>query len=142
MSVNTSISVEPSDRQLAIPNGIEQAFSIMEYGLSAGSQRQYKHTFDLWKAHCKKTGIVSDNLSAANVIAFLESQNVARKTKMARLTHLRRIAQMLHTSDVSNRGYQQNYEQLKLLTLPKEGSNKSGQTRERKALKPNEFSRR
>lgn len=68
---------------------------------------------------------------------FLGHSNTANKTQQARLTHLRRLAQTLHTGDVANLVYKQNYEQLRLLKLPRDSNGKrSGQARERKALKP------
>jgi integrase len=120
---------------IAMP--VVQAFSILAYGLSQSSKRQYRHTFDLWLTFCQEHSLAGDDLSAAHVITFLEAQPVARSTKMARLTHLRRLAQALHTGAVGNRLYQQHYEQLKLLTLPKD-HDVSGTTRDKKALKPDE----
>ena len=55
---------------------------------------------------------------------------------MARLTHLRRLAQTLHSADVSNPLLRQNYEQLQLLKLPKD--DRGGQTRERQRLAPDQ----
>ncbi|MBZ0298945.1 MAG: site-specific integrase [Anaerolineae bacterium] len=121
---------------LTSANDLRTAFDVLAYGLTETSKRQYQHTFDAWRAWCAATGTPAHDLSAAQVIAFLDRSELARKTKMARLTHLRRLAQTLHTGDVSNPQLRQNYEQLQLLKLPKDDH--GGQTRERKALAPDE----
>jgi integrase len=108
----------------------------MAYGLTDTSKRQYQHTFNAWRDYCAVTRIMPHDLSAGNVIGFLTSADLARKTKMARLTHLRRLAQTLHTAAVNNPLLRQNHEQLQLLKLPKDDT--GGVTRERKALKPDE----
>src|SRR5690554_8116884 len=108
MSDHAIVLQEPT-RALAQQSGIRDAFEIMAYGLSEGSRRQYRHTFDRWRAWCIETGVHPADLSAANVIRFLDSHDLARKTRMAQLTHLRRLAQTLHTSDVSNAALRQNY---------------------------------
>jgi integrase len=115
---------------------LHQAFAILAYGLSQTSKRQYQHTFDRWSAFCAERGWPPDDLSAAPVITFLDSQPVARTTKMARLTHLRRLAQTLHTGDVSSPAFRQQYQQLQLLRLPLD--DRAGQTRERRALSPDQ----
>ena len=115
---------------------VQTAFAVLAYGLTASSQRQYRHTFDLWQDYCRKMGIAPQDLSAVNVIGFLNHADLARKTKLARLTHLRRLAQTLHTADVANVAWRQHYEQLKLLKLPKDDD--GGITRERKALRPDD----
>jgi integrase len=132
--MSTDIVLQSDNRQVAQQTALRDAFEIMAYGLTDTSKRQYQHTFDAWRAWCAENGIAPYDLSAGHVIHFLNSANLARKTRMARLTHLRRMAQTLHTSDVSNPALRQNYEQLQLLKLPKD--DKGGTPRERKALAP------
>lgn len=121
-------------RTTAQQRPLREAMAILTYSLSEGSQRQYAHTFNRWLAFCQQTDHAPDTLNAAHVIDFLESEPLARRTRQARLTHLRRLAQALHTSAIENPAYRQHYEQLKLLSLPKD----STLTRERKALQPDE----
>lgn len=133
----TSTAIVPqTDRQITTASAAQEAFTILAYGLTDNSQRQYQHTFTLWRDWCADNGVMAHDVSARHVIAFLESSDIARKTKMARLTHLRRLAQTLHTSDVSNLQFKQNYEQLQLLKLPK--GKQTGKPRERRALAPDD----
>lgn len=134
--MNTSIVVQDSPRQLATITPLQEAFQIMAYGLTETSKRQYQHSFTAWAEWCAATGAAPYDMSAANVIRFLDSAPLARRTKMARLTHLRRLAQTLHTGDASNPALRQNYEQLQLLKLPKD--DRAGKPRERKALAPDQ----
>lgn len=133
----TNAIVPQTPAIITAPDPTRDAFDILAYGLSQSSQRQYRHTFALWLAFCRERDLPPDDLSARHVIAFLEAQPAARSTKLARLTHLRRLAQALHTGNVENRLYQQHYEQLRLLTLPKDHDADSP-SRDRKALKPDE----
>lgn len=113
---------------------LADAIELMAYGLTDTSKRQYLHTFQTWRAWCEADGIAPDDLSAAHVIAFLEAGDLSRRTRQARLTHLRRIAQTLHTGAIDNPAYRQQYEQLKLLRMPSDAT--GGTTRDRKALPP------
>lgn len=117
-------------------NRIHSAFDLMVYGLTDTSRRQYEHTFNSWRDWCLQNGVTPANLSAENVIHYLESARLARRTKQARLTHLRRLAQTLHTGDVTNTALKQNYEQLQLLKLKKD--DRGGSTRAPRRLKPDE----
>lgn len=131
------IIVQETNQPLApIDPLLHEAFQIMAYGLTKTSKRQYLHSFEAWRVWCDATHTAPYALSAVNVIRFLDSTPLARRTKMARLTHLRRLAQTLHTSDVNNPTLRQNYEQLQLLKLPKD--DKAGNPRERKALAPDQ----
>lgn len=134
--MSNEIIVQDAPRQLAQVPPLTEAFHVMAYGLTETSKRQYKHSFEAWGAWCADNRIAPYDMSAANVIRFLDSTPLARRTKMARLTHLRRLAQTLHTGDVSNPALRQNYEQLQLLKLPKD--DKAGKPRERKALAPDQ----
>lgn len=131
-----SILPQDTDRSFAPVTPLHEAFQIMAYGLTETSKRQYRHSFEAWGAWCAQNRIAPHDLSAAHVIRFLDSTPLARRTKLARLTHLRRLAQTLHTSDVSNPTLRQHYEQLQLLRLPKD--DQAGNPRERKALAPDQ----
>jgi integrase len=118
------------------PDALRQAFALMAYGLTENSKRQYAHTFRRWLEWCEGVSISAQDLSAAHVIAFLGSTYLARRSKQARLSILRRLAQTLHSADIGNPLYEQNHQQLQLLKLPKD--DRAGQTRERKALAPDQ----
>lgn len=137
MNTETAIVSSTEGRALAPVDAMREAMSILEYGLTDTSKRQYQHTFTLWAAWCWDNGAAAHDLSAKNVMAFLEAGDLARRTKQARLSHLRRLAQTLHTGDVSNDRFKQNYEQLRLLKLPKDSS--AGQPRARHAFGQDEI---
>jgi integrase len=129
--------IESDLRHLATaPDALRQTFALMAYGLTETSKRQYAHTFRRWLDWCGDVGIPAQDLSATHVIAFLGSTDLARRSKQARLSHLRRLAQTLHSADIGNPRYEQNHQQLQLLKLPKD--DRAGQTRERKALAPDQ----
>jgi integrase len=135
--MSSQIIVQETNPPLATVDPLLRgAFEVMAYGLTETSKRQYRHSFEAWGAWCADTRTAPYDLSATNIIHFLDSIPLARKTKMARLTHLRRLAQTLHTRDVSDPTLRQNYEQLQLLKLPKD--DQAGTPRERKALAPDQ----
>ena len=61
--------------------------AVLMNNMSIGSQRQYNHTYDDWKTWCIDTGIDTYALSAPNVMRYLQSRNLSRATRQARLTH-------------------------------------------------------
>lgn len=141
--MNTSHSTMPHDieihehpRQLVVQSDMQAAFDIMADGLTDTSRRQYEYTFKLWGTWCNAHSTPAYDLSRVNIMNFLKASDVARKTKMARLTHLRKLAQTLHTGDVSNLLFEQNYQQLQLMKLKKD--DKGGTTRQPRRLRPDE----
>lgn len=134
--MNTKGAIISTESALAPVDAMRDAWRILEYGLTDTSKRQYRHTFAQWSAWCAAHGIAAHDLSAKNVTAFLEDGSLARRTKQARLSHLRRLAQMLHTGDVGSLQFKQNYEQLRLLKLSKDGS--PGRQRARHAFAQDE----
>lgn len=111
---------------------IEAAARRVAYGLSETSKRQYAHTFSQWLAWCAAQDINRLDLTDENVIAFLESAQIGKATKQARLTHLRRLAQTLYAGDTTNAHFKNCFEQLKLLRIA--ADDRSGQKRDLKAL--------
>ena len=89
----TTEIVLQNDTPLASSSALQEAFALLAYGLTAGSQRQYRHTFESWQTWCAAHNVAPYDLSARHVIRFLDATNLARQTKMARLAHLRRLAQ-------------------------------------------------
>lgn len=90
---------------------------VLLTGMSIGSRRQYEHTFNDWKMWCSENSIHPDQLSAPHVMRYLQSRNLSRATKQARLTHLRRLIQTLYSADTSNALLETYYAQLKLMRL-------------------------
>ncbi len=75
---------------------------VLLNSMSMSSRRQYEHTFNDWRSWCADNGLSPDELSAPNVMSYLQSRSLSRATKQARLTHLRRLVQTLHSADTSN----------------------------------------
>ena len=86
-------------------------------GMSTNSRRQYEHTYNDWRKWCKENAVDADELSAPNVMRYLQSRPLSRATRQARLTHLRRLVQTLHSADTTNTQLETYYAQLKLMRL-------------------------
>lgn len=110
------------------------AMQAMTYGLTAGSRAQYESTFRLWRRWCESQGWHHLDLSAPHVIAFLDSQDITRRTKQARLSHLRKLAKALHNGQPDNVMLESNAGQLEDLGIPKDDD--GGTRREGIALTP------
>ena len=91
--------------------------NVLLSSMSTGSRRQYQHTFNDWQMWCVTTGTNPNALSAPNVMRYLQSRPLSRATKQARLTHLRRLVQTLHSADTSNTLLETYHAQLKLMRL-------------------------
>ncbi len=90
---------------------------VLLSSMSNSSRRQYEHTFNDWRTWCVDNGLSPNELSAPNVMRYLQSRNLSRATKQARLTHLRRLVQTLHSTDTSNLLLETYFAQLKLMRL-------------------------
>ncbi len=108
------------------PNNLIQSPTLPDYagmlevllgGMSTASRRQYQHTYADWRTWCAGTGVNPNDLSAPNVMRYLQSRNLSRATKQARLTHLRRLVQTLYSADTSNSLLETYSAQLKLMKL-------------------------
>ncbi len=108
-SLSLKVNLPPPDYAAMI--------EVLLSGMSTLSQRQYEHTFKDWRSWCADNGITPTELSAPHVMRYLQSRNLSRATKQARLTHLRRLVQTLHSADTSNLVLETYYAQLKLMRL-------------------------
>lgn len=115
-----------TDKHLAILPSKDVRSTLPDYtgmievllgSMSSNSKRQYEHTYDDWRKWCATTGIPANELSAPNVMRYLQSRNLSRATRQARLTHLRRLVQTLYSADTTNTLLETYYAQLKLMKL-------------------------
>lgn len=90
---------------------------VLLSGMSINSRRQYEHTYNDWRKWCAENSVHPDELSAPNVMRYLQSRPLSRATRQARLTHLRRLVQTLHSADTSNLRLETYYAQLRLMRL-------------------------
>ena len=104
-------------RSLTTPTN--DLIEILVKGLSENSKRQYAYTFNDWRAWCAQQppAILPDDLTAVNVMHYLESRNLSRSTAQNRLSHLRQFVETMSLADPDNHYLQQCYAQLKWLKL-------------------------
>lgn len=120
---------------ITVNSSFDDALFALEYSLSDTSKRKYQHTYQLWKNFADQNGIDAMELTAKNVIRFLDSTNTSHSTKQNRLSHLRKLAQFLAAADD---GFKRFYDQLKLLTLKQPDIEKQHDVKG-KALAPDEI---
>lgn len=117
-----------------IPAG-KDALEVLLYSLSATSKRQYEHTFRLWADHAQANNFHPLDLTPQNLIGFLDSSDLAHSTKSARLSHLRKLLEVLHAQQPDNVQVEAMYKQAKLLKVKRDKDNPAPE-RTTHALKP------
>lgn len=130
------IMLLPIDTQITQSNSFADVLKLVVSSLSATSQRQYKYTYQLWVNFANAHGFSPVELTAKNVIAFLDNQQLSKSTKQARLTHLRQLANSLFAHFPDEPKFKGFHEQLKLVKI------KTGNTqnqRNKKSLEPDEI---
>jgi integrase len=112
-------AILPIDPQLPVTTTTGDLIGLMLKRLSTNSQRQYAHTFNDWRSWCvEQSPIVPlTDLTAVNVMKYLEARNLSRGSAQNRLSHLRGLVQAMSAADLSNLDLQQCYAQLKWLKL-------------------------
>lgn len=119
-------------------NSLQSAFNILLYSLSDTSKRQYEHTFSTWASWAKANGLSFADLSAANLIAFLQDSGLSHSTKQARLSHIRKLLETLHAGNPDNEAFESMYKQSKLIKI-KRGQDEKQSERETHALSPKQI---
>lgn len=119
---------------------LNSAYEVLMYSLSDSSERQYRHTFNKWMEWCEHHGAPIWEMSAQNLIHFLESEPLSHNTKSARLSHLRKFLQTLHAQAPGNMAIKAMYEQAKLLKVKRSDDEKT-QSRNKVALDPEQVHR-
>jgi len=99
--------------------------------VAESSKRIYKQTYDLWSVWCDMEGIDALDLRPVNVVAFLKSRPVTKRTRQRQLSALRKLVRVL-ALDFTNPRYRALYEALLLVKTPTEGA--GGTERTRRAL--------
>ena len=116
----------------------QNALDILLYSLSVTSKRQYEHTYREWEAFAKSSQFQSSELSPQNIISFIESSDLAHRTKMARLSHLRKLLETLNAEQPDNVQVESWHKQVKLLKVKRNVENQSVE-REKHALRRNQI---
>lgn len=123
----TKAIVTQNDNQsivIAPDNPIASAIEIVTYNLSDTSKRQYALTFKKWLAFCEANNLPTVAMNANNIIHFLESDNLAHRTKQARLSHLRKLLEALHAQQPDNVAIESLYKQVQLLKVKRSEADK------------------
>ena len=85
--MNDHLAILPShnvsDVHPTLPN-YAGMLDVLLSGMSDNSKRQYEHTYDDWRMWCATVNIPANELSAPNVMRYLQSRNLARATRQAR----------------------------------------------------------
>jgi len=111
------LAILPSQYSNAALPDYSGMLEVLLNSMSSNSKRQYEHTYEDWRKWCLAAGIQANELSAPNVMRYLQSRNLSRATRQARLTHLRRLVQTLYSADTTNALLETYYAQLKLMKL-------------------------
>ena len=135
--INTETGTNSITIQTAVPT-IETALDVVLYSLSATSKRQYQHTFKQWLQFAQANGFHPVVLSPEHIIGFIESADLAHRTKSTRLSHLRKLLETMHAQQPDNVQIESWYKQVKLLKV-KRNPETSHTEREKHALKPKQI---
>ena len=76
-------------------SNFDRLVSIIIDALSESSRRQYQHTYRLWQAFCTDNGYAATAPRFETVKAFIDTQDIAQATRLARLSHIRRLAELV-----------------------------------------------
>ena len=113
----------------------EQATGIISQTLSHTSQRVYLRTYSTWLAFCEQHNLNPLSVTLENVSEFIHGGTLAKTTRQNRLSHMRKLAQLLALSgDVE---LERHYRAIKHF-LKVKGSEPSTETkpRQKRALSP------
>lgn len=116
-------------------NQMESVIQMVGYTVKASTLRVYATTYKKWFAWCEENDHHPLNLVPEMVMCYLDSQNFTRATKQRQLAALRKLAEIIHLTDLDKRQAEQNYRLVKMLKV--RDANPEGQ-RAGKALKPHE----
>lgn len=97
-----------------------KSMDVLLYSLSDTSKRQYAHTFRAWQSFAADNGLSFADMNPTNLIAFFDDSNLSHSTKLARLSHIRKLLETLQ-ADISDDGtIARMYAQAKLLKLKRD----------------------
>lgn len=110
------------DTKHAIIDNLKIALSA----LSDKNRREYLNTFRMWQIYSNNHDNFAMNFRLMLVFTFLTHNNWSHNTRKVRLSHLRKFAEILGTSDENNEcGFAYNFGRLKLLKPKSLGGKKS-----------------
>lgn len=95
----TAIQAVQTASALTIASDFDGAVRIIRESLAPSSRRVYQHTYNAWLDFAANHGFDGLDLTFANINAFVNESNVARSTRQNRLSHIRKLLELLAIAD-------------------------------------------
>ena len=118
-----------------------RATAVVADSLSPTSRRVYDCTFRAWRKFADEQRFSIDEVTYAHVRAFTYQADLAKTTRQNRLSHMRKVLEVLSIADRER--YERHYQGVKsFLKVKVEESDLDRPDRAKRALKPHEVTRR
>ena len=128
--------IRPTDQDLAQQTIFDRTVAIVLDTLSPTSRRVYDRTYRAWLQFSLEHGVDAMALTFDNIRAFIGEADVAKTTRQNRLSHMRKLLELLAIGD---EGYRQHYNAVKsFLKVQANDDDKSRPERVKRALNPHE----
>lgn len=114
-----------------------RAVKLCTESVALTSRRVYEHTFRGWQAFTGERGLSVLALSPENVLEFVNAGQMAKSTRQRRLSFMRSLVKSLYIVQGDER-WERLSQRLKLLKVKADATTRAGQTRDKKALRPDE----
>ena len=125
-----------TDHELAEPSIFDKAVAIVLDTLSPTSRRVYLRTYRAWRQFTTDHGSDVMELTLDNIGAFIHEADVAKTTRQNRLSHMRKLLELLAIGDGH---YRQHYNAVKsFLKVQANDGDKSRAERVKRALNSHE----
>lgn len=125
-----------TDHELAEQSIFDKAVAIVLDTLSPTSRRVYLRTYRAWTQFASEHGFDVIALTLDNIRAFIHEADVAKTTRQNRLSHTRKLLELLAIGDGH---YRQHYNAVKaFLKVQANDGDKSRAERVKRALNPHE----
>ena len=132
----TQTIIPRTDHDLAQQSIFDKAVAIVLDTLSPTSRRVYHRTYRAWTQFATEHGSDVMELTLDNIRAFIHEADVAKTTRQNRLSHMRKLLELLAIGDGH---YRQHYNAVKsFLKVQANDGDKSRAERVKRALNPHE----
>ncbi len=132
----TQTIIPRTDHDLAQQSIFDKAVAIVLDTLSPTSRRVYLRTYRAWTKFANDHSFDAMALTLDNIRAFIHEADVAKTARQNRLSHMRKLLELLAIGDGH---YRQHYSAVKLfLRVQANDSDKSRAERVNRALNPHE----
>ena len=138
-AIRTANSIAIDIRSTETADSFERAIEIICDSLSVSSRRVYQNNYRAWRAFSAAHGLAVMDVTVDNIRAFINQADVAKSTRQNRLSHMRKMLELLAAADP---GYRQHYEAVKsFLKVTVSEDDKARTGRQKRALTNHELSR-